>query len=137
MFAGASGGNQPTPIYFGGLDTLRGFDLYTLAGDRAFFTNIEFRFPFVDVLATPVLGFQGIRGSIFLDVGGAWYDFLGQGFRFWNGDENRLQDAVSAYGYGISVHFLGLQLNWDVAKQWDFKDSLGGYRTSFWVGTRF
>ena len=45
VFAGASDGNQPTPIYFGGLDTMRGFDLYTLAGDRAFFTNIEFRFP--------------------------------------------------------------------------------------------
>jgi Tol biopolymer transport system component len=137
VFAAESGGSAPTPVYFGGLDTVRGFDLYSIVGDRGFFTNIELRFPLIDVLATPFLGFQGIRGSLFLDVGGAWYDSFGQGFRLWNGDENRLQDAVSTYGYGITVRFLGLDLNWDVAKQWDFKDSLSGFRTAFWIGTRF
>ena len=60
-----------------------------------------------------------------------------RGSVLWNGDENRLQDAVSTYGYGVTVRFLGLDLNWDVAKQWDFKDSLSGYRTAFWIGTRF
>lgn len=137
VFAGVSEGNAPTPIYFGGLDTVRGFDLYSIVGDRGFFTNLELRFPLIDILATPVFGFQGIRGSLFLDIGGAWYDRLGEGFVFWNGDTNRLQDAVSTYGYGITVRFIGLDLNWDFAKQWDFKESLSGFRSSFWIGTRF
>ena len=85
-----------------------------------------------------IIGFQSIRGRIFLDVGGAWFDYAGQGFTFWNGDENRLQDAVSSYGWGVTVKFAGLDLNWDFAKQWDFKESTaGGFRTSFWIGTGF
>ncbi|QQR75171.1 MAG: PD40 domain-containing protein [Holophagales bacterium] len=138
VFAGASWGDVPTPYYFGGLDTVRGFDFRSLVGDRAFFANFEYRFPLIDVLATPIFGFQSIRGRIFLDVGGAWFDYAGQGFTFWNGDENRLQDAVSSYGWGVTVKFAGLDLNWDFAKQWDFKESTaGGFRTSFWIGTGF
>ena len=41
VFAAESGGNVPTPVYFGGLDTVRGFDLYSIVGDRGFFTNVE------------------------------------------------------------------------------------------------
>ena len=52
-FAGISDGNQPSPFVFGGLDTVRGFDFRSLVGDRAFFANIECRFPLVDILATP------------------------------------------------------------------------------------
>jgi hypothetical protein len=135
-FAAVSEGNRPSPVYFGGLDTVRGFRYRELAGDRGFFTNIELRFPLIDVLATPILGFQGIRGVIFLDVGGAWFsDF--EEFDFLADGENRLQDGVASYGYGITVRFLGIDLNWDVAQRWDFKDNIDDTRTSFWIGTRF
>lgn len=138
LFAGVANGNLPTPYYFGGLNTLRGLDFRELAGDRAFFANFELRFPLVDVLATPILGIRGVRGRIFLDVGGAWWDYAGQGFRFWNSDERRLADGVSSYGWGLTVQFGGLDLNWDFAQRWDFKDSIGGgFRTSFWIGTSF
>ncbi len=136
VFLAASQGNQPNPTYFGGLDTLRGYSFREFVGDRGFFTNLELRFPLIDVLATPILGFRGIRGVIFLDVGGAWYHEF-ETFTLWNSAENRLEDARAAYGYGISVNFGGLQLNWDFAKRTNFQDSEKGYRSSFWIGTRF
>ncbi len=129
-------GNFATPFYFGGLDTLRGFEFRSIVGDRGFYANLELRFPLIDQLATPVLRFQGVRGVFFLDVGGAWFDEF-QDFDFYNSDESRLQDGVAAYGYGFTVRLFGLDLNFDFAKRWDFKDSEGGFESSFWVGRRF
>jgi len=136
LFAGAAGGAAPLPYYFGGLDTVRGFDFRSLVGDRAAFANVEFRFPLVDLIATPVLGFQGIRGVVFFDIGGAYFR-NGPPFKFYNSDLHKLQDGVAAYGYGVTVNLLGLDVNWDFAKQYDFKQTQGGFRTSFWIGTRF
>jgi Tol biopolymer transport system component len=135
VFAGASSGNNPSPYYFGGLDTLRGSDLYSFAGDRAFFANLEYRFPLIDLLATPVVHFQGIRGNVFVDVGGAWYHNA-QPFRFYDSDSGTLRDAVAAYGFGLTVQLFGLDLNWDFAKRWNLKESQGR-QTSFWIGARF
>lgn len=138
LYAGYAGGNQPIPLYFGGLDDLRGVDFRSMVGDRAFYANIEYRFPLIDVLATPVLNFRSIRGRVFLDVGGAWFDILGQDFDFWNSDENRFEDAVSSYGFGVTINLMGIDLNWDFANLWDGKDSLGyGWGSQFWIGTRF
>lgn len=137
-YAGVSEGNRPASFYIGGLDTLRSTNYGELSGDRAFFANIEYRFPLVDYLALPFLAFQGLRGVVFFDVGGAWYDFLEQRglYDFYDSDDKRLVDGISSYGWGFTVRFLGLDLNWDIAKRWDFKDHLDT-RTSFWIGTRF
>jgi hypothetical protein len=56
LWGAASDGNFPTPLYIGGLDTIRGFDFRSLVGDRAFFGNFEFRFPLIDALVFPVAG---------------------------------------------------------------------------------
>jgi Tol biopolymer transport system component len=137
-FAGYADGSFPSLYGLGGLDTLRGFGYRTIIGDRAFFTNLEFRFPLIDYIASPILPIRGVRGRVFLDVGGAWNDYLGQEFDFWDSEESRLDDAVSSYGWGFTIQFLGLDLNWDFAQVWDFKDSLGeGFETDFWIGTRF
>lgn len=136
LFLGEASGIAPTPYYFGGLDTVRGFDFRSLVGDRAGFANLEFRFPMIDVIATPFLGFQGIRGVLFLDIGGAYFKD-GPPFKFYDSNLHKLQDGVSAYGYGVTVNLFGLDVNWDLAKQWDFKDTKGGFRTSFWIGSRF
>ncbi len=132
-----SDGNFPNPYYFGGLDTVRGFDFRSLVGDRAFFANAELRFPLIDVLATPVIAFQGIRGFIFLDVGGAYFDQY-QDFDFWDSENNSLADAVSSYGWGFSLRLFGFDWNWSFAKIWDFDQTLtNGFKTSFFIGNRF
>lgn len=128
-------GNFPTPTYFGGFDTLRGVRYRDIQGDRGFYANLEFRFPLIDFFVTPVFAFQGIQGRFFVDVGGAWYDGV-QDFDFWDSENDRLDDALGAYGFGVTVNFFGLDLHWDFGKTYDF-DQSGESFTTFWVGRRF
>ncbi len=135
LWAGAADGIAPTPYWFGSYDTMRGYEFREFSGDRAFFANIEMRFPLIDLLAFPVFAFEGIFARVFVDIGGAWYDGV-QDFNFWDGDENKLDDGVASYGFGFTVRFFGMNLNWDIATPWDFKDS-GETKTTFWIGQRF
>ncbi|HYR29485.1 MAG TPA: hypothetical protein VEU30_13525, partial [Thermoanaerobaculia bacterium] len=136
LYAQLSDGNAPNFAYFGGLNTLRGYDFRTLIGQYAAFANVEFRFPLVDVLATPVVVLQQVRGVIFMDIGAA--KFKDQpGWEFTD-DDGRLQDGKASLGYGFSFRFWGMQLNWDFAKRFDLKDTSDeGFRTSFWIGETF
>ncbi len=58
----------------GGLNTLRGYGFRDFVGDRVFFQNFEVRFPLVDRLQLPFGSFTSIRGLLFLDVGGAYFE---------------------------------------------------------------
>ena len=143
-FGGYAGGNFPSIYAIGGLDTVRGYDFRSLVGDRAFYGNLELRFPLVDALVGPVYDFRGIRGRIFLDVGGAWRDYAGEEYEFCDADAGLTvgvdggANACAAYGWGFTVRFAGLDLNWDFAKAWDFSKSVDdGFRTEFWIGRRF
>ena len=137
-FGGTAWGDIPNVFYFGGLDTVRGFDFRELVGDRAFYANVELRFPLIEALYFPVIRFSGIRGRIFLDVGGAYFDYAGQEFDFWDNENDRLEDAVSAYGVGFTIDFGGLGIHFDFAKRWDFESTLDdGFETTFWIGNRF
>ncbi len=133
VYGAWSEGNLPNIHYFGGLNTLRGYGYRSLFGQYAGFANIELRFPLVDVLATPLVVLQQMRGVLFLDVGGAY--FKGQDFKFI--EDGRLLNGVASVGWGFSFHLLGLPLNWDFAKRFDGKTLEKGFRTSFWVGQTF
>jgi len=144
LFGGYSSGNFPSVYAIGGLDTVRGYDFRSLVGDRAFHGNLELRFPLIDALVSPVFDFRGIRGRIFLDVGGAWRDYAGEEYEFCDADKGLSVEfggganACAAYGWGFTVRFSGLDLNWDFAQAWDFDRKLDdGFRTNFWIGTRF
>ncbi len=133
-FYGAwSEGNAPNFYYFGGLNTLRGYDFRTLLGQHAGFANFEFRFPLVDILSTPILTLQQVRGVLFFDIGAAHFE--DRPFKFM--EDGRLKDAKASVGWGFSFNFWGLQLNWDFAKRYDFDEFEGGFRTSFWIGETF
>jgi Tol biopolymer transport system component len=133
-FYGAwSDGNAPNFYYFGGLNTLRGYDFRTLTGQHAGFANIEFRFPLIDVLATPVVVLQQVRGALFFDIGAAHFD--GRPFRFMR--DGKLEDAKASVGIGVSFNLFGLPLNWDFARRYDFDEMEEGFRTSFWIGQTF
>ena len=132
-FAAYSRGAAPSVFPFGGLDTLRGYDYASVIGNNVFYVNTEFRFPLIDLLATPILQFGGIRGRVFLDVGGAW--LKDQTFQFMEG--GRLKNGLAAFGAGFSVYFLGLPWNVDFAKRWDFRSSLSDWQTTFYIGQTF
>ena len=134
VFGAYAQGNFPNFYYFGGLNTVRGYDFRTIVGSQAGFANLELRFPLVDVLATPVMVVQQMRGVLFFDVGAA--KFEDQPFEF-RDDEGRFVDAKASVGWGISFRLFGLPLNWDFAKRFDGKETEGGFRTSFWIGETF
>ncbi len=138
VFAGAAEGNSPNPFYFGGLDTVRGVRFRSLSGDRAFFANAEFRFPLIDVIATPVLAFQGVRGVLFFDVGGAWFNDF-EDFDLYDSDTKRFKDGLASYGWGVTTRLFGLDFNWDFAKLYKPPVALedSGFKTEFWIGYRF
>ncbi|MEO8381432.1 MAG: hypothetical protein ABI779_17360, partial [Acidobacteriota bacterium] len=133
VYGAFSEGNAPNFHYFGGLNTLRGYDFRTLLGQYAAFANFEVRFPLVDVLATPGFVIQQMRGVLFFDVGAA--HFKDETFTFMK--DGRLVDGKASVGWGLSFNFLGLPLNWDFAKRFDGKSTEGGFRTSFWIGETF
>jgi outer membrane protein assembly factor BamA len=134
FFGAYSQGNFPNFYYFGGLNTVRGYDFRTIVGSQAGFANLEFRFPLVDLLATPFVVIQQMRGVFFFDIGAA--KFEDQPFNF-RDDEGRFVDAKASVGWGIAFHLFGLPLNWDFAKRFDGKEFESGFRTSFWVGQTF
>jgi Tol biopolymer transport system component len=139
VFGAYSSGNFPNFYYFGGLNTLRGYDFRSIVGNRAAFANFEFRFPLIDILATPILAFQQVRGELFFDIGAANFNGIsldtGERFKFMDG--GRLKDGRSSVGWGLSFNFLGLELHWDFAKRYDLKNTDGRSRTSFWIGETF
>lgn len=139
VFAAYSNGNFPNFYYFGGLNTLRGYDFRSIVGNRAAFANFEFRFPLIDVLAMPFMVLQQVRGELFFDIGAANFDgkSLETGERFQFMENGRLKDGRSAVGWGLSFNFLGLELHWDFAKRYDLKNTEGRSRTSFWIGQTF
>lgn len=134
-FAASSKGVAPTVFYFGGLDTLRGYDYRTQIGNNIFYVNTEFRFPLIDVISMPFLALGGIRGRVFLDVGGAWLN--GQPFQFWDGDNNQIKDGLSSYGVGVTFFFLGVPWNIDVARPWNFHHTVGDTQVTFYIGGSF
>jgi WD40-like Beta Propeller Repeat len=151
LFGARSTGNFPDIFSFGGVDTLRAYDFRSQIGNELAFGNVEFRFPLIDQIALFGGGLilNNIRGRVFVDVGASNFSFSHQTFRFWNGsghDEvvngityrsHQLINGLADYGYGFSIGLLGVDLHWDFARQWDFRNSLSSFRTSFYIGTIF
>jgi len=85
-------GKESRRFVMGGSWDLRGFERWSIRGEKLWLTSHELRFPFVDELAIrfPVFGlsFFSIRGALFFDAGSAWdrdyeqtYGSLGGGLR--------------------------------------------------------
>jgi hypothetical protein len=143
-------GALPDVLAFGGIDTLRTFPIYGILGNTAGFLNVEFRFPLIDLIATPFLGIREIRGKVFIDIGGA--KLKDQPWQFWddytlcgNGNFiggapagcNGSQGGYSDWGFGFQTNFLGLPLHFDIARQWNFKEQLTDFKLFFYLGQEF
>jgi hypothetical protein len=145
-----SSGDRPDFFYFGGNMELRGYPYLSFAGNEGFFANVEFRFPVIDVMKTP-LGILGpVRGTLFGGVGGA--HFRGEPFKFGTSEPGvsfvndpifgepvsgfHLVDGRASYGIGLQFFFLGYPLHFDWSKLTDFQKS-SSFRFDFWVGFDF
>ena len=113
---------------------MRGYEYQSIVGNEAAYANVELRFPLVDVLAFPGIAIQGIRGNLFLDVGGA--KFTDQPYTFWK--DGHLEDGLASVGWGLSFNFMGMELHWEFARRTDLRHTLeGGRKTTFWIGQTF
>jgi Tol biopolymer transport system component len=135
LFGAYSTGNFPSVYYFGGLDTLRGYDYASQIGNSIAFANFEFRFPLIDYLIFPLGGIRNIRARAFFDIGGG--SLKNQNFQFWDSHEHQLIDGRASFGFGFELSLLGLPLHWDFARQTDLKNTLSGFQTAFYIGTSF
>ncbi len=149
-------GDAPGFFWFGGNGELRGYPLYSFVGNRGGHATVEFRFPIIDAAITP-LGLIGpLRGSVFVDAGGAAYadeplsiysserrvSRLGQlcGPRqnsLCISEGAGLADFVASYGFNARIYFLGLPLNFAWSKRTDFATTLDGWKFDFWMGWPF
>ena len=69
-----SWGDTPDFIYFGGNSELRGYEYLEFLGSQAAFFNAELRFPLIEAMLTPIGVMGGIRGVMFVGLGGGAYD---------------------------------------------------------------
>jgi len=127
-----SSGNLPGFYSASGYDRLRAYSYGAIYGNNAWVANVELRFPLVDALVLPFMQFGGIRGRLYLDVGGAW--LKGQSFQFWSSARNELENALADYGGGFTFYFFGVPLNIDFVQQWTFKRTIGPVKTIFSIG---
>lgn len=98
---------------------LRGWNIGSLSGTRYFLTNFELRFPlFQAILAGPVpVLMQGVMGSFFFDMGGAWSGDLSN---FHSSTVNEYgvkvpKDLQMSAGIGVRAYLLGLPFKLDIA----------------------
>ena len=118
----------------GGNNTIRSVGYYQMVGTNLFYFNAEFRFPLINLAATP-LGLVGpLRGIIFFDLGGAW--FKGEEFRMFEEGNFRLRDAIASYGYGLEFFLGGYPMHVEWIWRWDF-DQRQYMGVNFWVGFSF
>ena len=118
-------------LYFaGGSWDLRGWPRFGIRGEKIWLTSLEFRFPLIDELAVRFpfmnLGFFGIRGAIFYDMGSAWNETY--------------ETTLGSVGFGFRFNLFGvLTLRYDMGKKIenDFTRFQDGLFYQFFFGWDF
>ena len=101
-------GKESRRFVMGGSWDLRGWERWSIRGEKLWLTSHELRFPFIDELAIrfPFFGlsFFSIRGALFFDAGGAW--------------DRTYEETLGSAGGGIRMNLGGiLVLRYDVGKR--------------------
>lgn len=128
LFAYSSAGQEPHRIYFGGSWSFRGYARRAFYNRNVLFASNELRFPLIDnlLIGFPFggLGFRGIRGSLFFDVGSAWDD-----------DFDQFYGSFGA-GFRVSLGYV-VVLRFDFARTTDFDTVSSKTDFDFFFGWNF
>ncbi|GAB4371489.1 MAG: hypothetical protein Kow0042_14240 [Calditrichia bacterium] len=121
-------GKETRWYYLGGSWDLRGYRRWSIRGEKIALISNELRFPFIDYLGIKFpfggLGFQAIRGALFLDAGNAWNED-------WEG-------LLGSFGFGFRMNLFGfLVLRLDIGRTTDFKQITSDWFTQFFFGWDF
>jgi hypothetical protein len=101
-------GKESRRFVMGGSWDLRGYDLWSVRGEKLWLTSQELRIPFVDQLAIQLpfggIAFSSIRGAAFFDAGGAW--------------DTEYIETLGSLGFGLRMNLGGvLVLRYDIGKR--------------------
>jgi hypothetical protein len=101
-------GKEARRFFMGGSWDLRGWQRWSIRGEKIWITSHELRFPFIDQLGIRFpfggISFGAIRGAIFADFGGAWDD--------------QYKDTKGSIGTGLRFNVGGvLVLRYDIGKR--------------------
>lgn len=117
-------------IYFSSFEVpMRGAFYYERYGDRFFLNNLEFRFPLIRyfIMGWPLpIGFQDIGGTLFTDIGAAWYGNNFRGAKATDGAVPALQDIFFGYGIGARMNLGFFVFRFDIAWSSDLANYTNG-----------
>lgn len=137
-----SWGDNPGYSFFGGNSEMRGYEYLEFLGQNTYHLNAELRLPLIHAMATPIGILGGVRGTLFANVGGAYFDR--SGFKSYSNSDSierpivgygpdptnpnvglpiygdpvavtgfRLVDARASYGIGLQTFALGFPVHFD------------------------
>lgn len=129
-----SGGKNAMLFWSGGNNTLRAAEFRSLVGNKGFFLNAEFRFALVHAALTPIGVLGPVRGVLFFDFGGFWFN--DQEYRIFEPGSLKLRDSLASYGYGIQFFFFGYPFHFEWVYKTDFKEKKYN-GVNFWIGFDF
>ncbi len=123
-------GEESRRFFMGGSWDLRGYQRWSLRGEKLWLTSHELRFPFLDQLTFkfPFVGvtFVGFRGALFVDVGSAW--------------DEKYESTYGSVGGGIRLNVGNIfVLRYDFGKRVEnnFKKIQSGIFSQFFFGWDF
>ncbi|MBI5729895.1 MAG: BamA/TamA family outer membrane protein, partial [Ignavibacteriales bacterium] len=123
-------GKEARRYFAGGSWDLRGWDRWSIRGEKMWLSSIELRFPLVDqfTINFPFFGlsFFQIRGAVFFDAGAAW--------------DKDYKETLGSIGAGIRINiFNAFALRYDIGKkiEKDFTQLQPGLFYQFFFGWDF
>jgi YD repeat-containing protein len=141
MMGAVSEGRDPRVFFLGGPLTLRGYDYLQFEGNRLAMAQFEYRFPLLDALIfgwPGRWGFQNVGGTVFFDIGSAWWNNQLKVFEYGENDVrlNQLRDVHANYGVGMYVNMGYVLLNFQFAWPTDLYTTRD-YQFHFYIGPAF
>jgi len=126
-------GTFPRRFFMGGSWSLRGWSWVSLRGTKLWQSNLELRFPLIDLMSFqfPIrfaLNFPGIRGAVYFDAGNCWDNW------------NNYGETKGSIGAGIRLNALGIiVLRYDFGKRIEqgFTKLQDGFYHQFFFGWDF
>lgn len=123
-------GKEARRYFMGGSWDLRGWDRWSIRGEKMWFSSLEFRFPLIDEIRIrlPIveLGFFGIRGAFFYDMGNAW--------------DEEYKETMGSIGGGIRINLFNvICFRYDIGKKIEknFSEFQEGLFYQFFFGWDF
>lgn len=129
-------------FYIGGFNTIRGQSYLEFSGTRMFLFNLEYRYPFVNIIqvAWPfTFNIKHLRAVFFADFGSAWDNTDKWQMMRKHGGVWKFQDLKSGVGWGLRFGLYVFRFRLDFATPWDGSriDPLSKWQGLFSIGYDF